>query len=357
MSRVSVVVAALIIAELLLTPPPLAAEPYLSLRTGLKCSTCHVNRTGGGGRNDFGSAWGQTQLPLRTVGIRTRNLNDWVALGFDVRSRFSAAASDASPQTVFDIPEAQVQLQATVIPNALSVYVDETVGPERASARELFALVNLPLGGWAKAGKFLLPYGWRLWDDNAYIRSETGFTYATPDVGVEVGIEPGPLSWSLAVSNGSQGGGEGDDGKMITSSAALIFPFGRVGASASRNASPVATTTAFGGFAGVRVGPVVVLGEADWIQGRSTGQPDRDQLVAYVEGDLLLHRGVNVKIAYGYHDRNLDVVEDQRIRMRFGVEIFPVGFAQLSLFYTLLDDIPQVTTDVDQIGLEAHIFF
>jgi hypothetical protein len=39
------------------------------------------------------------------------------------------------------------------------------------------------------------------------------------------------------------------------------------------------------------------------------------------------------------------------------VEIFPVGIAQLSLFYTLLDDIPQVTTDVDQIGLEAHIFF
>jgi len=345
------------ILPVVMIPSQVRAEPYLSLRTGLKCSQCHVNRTGGGGRNDFGSVWGQTQLPLRTVGIRTRGLNDWVAIGFDVRSRFSAAMSDVTPQTVFDVPEAQLQLEAKVIPNALSFYLDQTVGPDRAAARELFAVVDLPLGGWAKAGKFLLPFGWRLWDDNAFIRSQTGFTYGSPDVGVEVGIEPGPLSWSVALSNGVQGGGEGDDGKMVTSSAALVFPFMRIGASASRNEVPSGTITMFGGFAGGRIGPLVLLGEADWIQGRPEGLPARDQFVAYVEGDLLVYRGVNAKVAYGYHDRDVNVVEDQRIRMRFGLEVFPVGFAQVSLLYTLLDDIPQVTSDIDRISLEAHVFF
>ena len=49
--------------------------------------------------------------------------------------------------------------------------------------------------------------------------------------------------------------------------------------------------------------------------------------------------------------------ENQRIRMRFGVEWFPISFVQLAGFYTLLEDIPQVSTDVDVVSLELHPFF
>jgi hypothetical protein len=51
------------------------------------------------------------------------------------------------------------------------------------------------------------------------------------------------------------------------------------------------------------------------------------------------------------------VVEDQRIRMRFGLETFPVSFVQVSGFYTVVEDIPQVTTDRDQVSLEVHLHF
>ena len=49
--------------------------------------------------------------------------------------------------------------------------------------------------------------------------------------------------------------------------------------------------------------------------------------------------------------------EDQRIRMRFGLEAFPVSFAQVAAFYTLLEDVPQVTTDVDKVSIEFHLHF
>jgi hypothetical protein len=268
-----------------------------------------------------------------------------------------AGVTSTTPQTAVDVPEAQVQVEARFVSNILALYLDETVGPGQASAREAFGLVEWrPLNGYAKAGKFLLPFGWRLWDDAEYVRAQTGFTYATPDVGVELGIEPGPLSWFVAVTNGSSGGPENDNQKMVSSSAALVFPALRVGASASRRSAVGARRDIVGGFGGVRMGPLAVLGEADWILNRFDAFPNRDQFAAFAEGDLLLRRGFNAKVTYGYHDPNTDVAEDQAVRVRVGLEAFPVSFVQLSAFYIWHDD-PQITTDVDQISFEVHVHF
>ncbi len=340
-----------------------AEEPHLAVRTGLKCAQCHVNRTGGGGRNDFGSAWAQTQLPSRTLAVRNRALNDWVAIGMDLRVLASATVSDATPRSEIAIQEAQVQLQARLIANVLSLYVDQTLGPGEATAREVFALwESLPLDGYVKAGKFMLPYGWRLWDDEAYVRQQTGFTYRTPDLGVEVGVEPGPLSLFVALSNGNTSSVENDSQKQVTTSAAYVGRRFRLGGSYSRNSDVDGQTDIAGGFGGFNVGPLAVLGEVDYIlddlndPGAAANVPP-DQLVAYVEGNLLATRGLYAKVTYGYHDPNRDVIEDQRIRMRFGVEWFPTSFVQLAGFYTMLDDIPQVTTDLDRVSLELHLHF
>ena len=335
-----------------------ASEPYLALRTGLKCSQCHVNRTGGGGRSDFGSAWAQTVLPLRTVGIRSRAINDWISVGMDLRYIGRAKVTDATPRSELGFSEAQIQVEGKLIPDRLSFYIDEKLGPNGTDARELFVLVEqLPLNGYAKVGKFMLPFGWRLWDDDAFIRAQTGFQYQTPDQGVEVGFEPGPLSFSVALSNGNQGAVENDSEKQITSSAALIYRRFRFGGSVSHNSTSTSRRNVFGGFGGFNIGRLVVLGEADWVQDSFDGAPDVDQFVGYIEGDYLATKGVNAKVTYGFHDPNTDRPENQRIRMRFGLETFPVTFVQLSAFYTLLDDIPQATTDVDVVSIELHVHF
>lgn len=336
-----------------------AEEPHLAIRMGLKCSACHVNRSGGGGRSAFGSVYAQTQLPMRSTAVRNRALNDYLALGWDVRTVVSANVSRRSPQTAIDLEEANAYLEARLIDRVLALYVDETLGPGRADVREAFALVEqLPLNGYAKTGKFLLPYGLRLQDDLEFIRQQTGFTYDTPDQGIEVGIEPGPLSWFVAVTNGTAGAAEGNDGKQVTSSAALVFRDFRLGASGSYNeAEGPARRRVIGGFGGVRLGPLSLLGETDLIEDRSATGVEVEQVAGYVAGDLLLAKGLNAKVTYGYFDKSRAILEDERVRWRFGLELFPVGFARVAAFYTADIWIPQATTDGDRVSLEFHLHF
>ena len=76
-----------------------------------------------------------------------------------------------------------------------------------------------------------------------------------------------------------------------------------------------------------------------------------------MEADFLARQGVNFKATYGYLDLDRDIPENQRIRGRFGLEIFPVSSLRLSAFYLLLDDIPQARTDVDRWNLELYVHF
>jgi hypothetical protein len=343
------------------------AEPYLAVRTGLKCAQCHVNRSGGGGRSDFGSAWSQTQLPARSLATKSRRLVDWLGIGFDVRAKFDWALNEGvTPNTAFALDESQLYLEANLIPSVLTLYLDQTLGPDEAKARELFGMIAWkPLDGYAKAGKFLLPYGWRLWDDDEFIRSVTNFMYATPDVGVEVGIEPGPLSWFVSLTNGSFSGEENNNQKMLTSSAVLTFRRFRVGASGAYNSEPGRETGIVGGYAGFTVGPLVFLAEADFVfdSFEDPALSDRDQLVAFVEGDWLVVRGLNLKLTHGFHNPTAGLrdgtpidPEDQRARTRVGLEAFPVSFLQFSGFYTRVDNAGD-GSDLDVITLEAHVYF
>lgn len=333
-------------------------EPYLSVRTGLRCSQCHTNMTGGGGRNDFGSVYAQTFLPASSRAFQGRSLNGFLSVGGNFRLLGSGTVSDATPRTTFEMSEANVQVEASLVADVLSVYVDQTVGPGGAGTREAFAILkDLPGEGYLKAGKFLLPYGLRLLDDDEYIRQQTGFSYSTPDQGVELGLEPGPLSLFVALTNGSAGGSENNSDKQITATGALIYPGFRIGASASRNDGPSARRDVVGGFGGVSMGRFTFLGEVDLIFDTPDGGVQREQLAAYVGGNFMAARGVNMKVTYGFLDPNADLGEDARMRMRFGLEYFPMPFFQVSTFYTLLDDIPQSTSDRDRISVELHAYF
>lgn len=352
--------AALLTAAALAVVPRAHAstEPWIAIKTGLKCSACHVNRSGGGARNDFGSVYAQTLLTWAPGEVRSRALTDFLFVGFDFRLKASGTLRESDPRTSLDLDEAQAYLEARLVRNRVALYIDQTLGPNRAVARELFALIEkLPWNGYAKAGKLLVPYGLRLKDDEEFVRGVTGFNYNTPDQGLEVGVEPGPWSVVVALTNGNVGAVENNSGKLASAVVSYTRSQYRLGLSGSRNTGDGVRRDVYGGFGGLRLGPLGILGEADWVEERSPAAAAGRQFLGFVEGDLTLHQGLNAKVTYGYHDRNRDVPEDQRIRWRFGLEAFPSPFVQLSGFYILDQDIPQATRDLDRVFLELRLHF
>lgn len=366
-ARTAAAAVALIATALTLTPPPVtasASEPYLSIRTGMACSSCHVNRTGGGMRTDFGVVYAQTRLPARIVGavgsegsFLSPRVGE-IALGVDLRTRVSRRLSGGEPRTPFDVNDGNLYIAARAVPERLTIYADEEVSSGGMRTREFFALVEgIPGGGYVKAGRFFPPFGVRLVDDDEFIRQRTGFNFANPDIGFEVGFEPGPFSVAVAVTNGSQGGEENDDDKQVSGIASLVTSRLRLGVTGSRNDASAGRREIVGAFGGVRLGSATVLGEIDLIDDDPPPGRRGDQLVGFIEADLLVARGLNVKATYGFLDPDRDIGENARVRSRFGVEYFAAQFLQASFFYTLLDDIPQSRTDRDEVSLELHAFF
>ena len=338
-------------------------EPYLAVRTGFKCSQCHTNRSGGGKRNDFGNVYAQTRLPFTVVGgdgpFLQPQLSRFFSLGADVRVGTSREFTGDNPKNPIAIEEGTIYAEARVIPDVLTIYADQLIAPGSVRNRELFVLLSgLPGDSYIKVGKFFLPYGFRLLDDGEFIRQTTGFNYNNSDLGLELGVEPGPLSLAVAVSNGTQGAAETDSDKLVSGLASVVFEWFRVGATASRNNTDIGRRDVVGAFGGLSLGRFDFLGEFDYIfDDPPDGGESLDQFAAFVEGNFLAVQGMNLKVTYGFLDPDRDILENARTRLRFGAESFITQFLQVSLFYTLLEDIPQAQTDRDVLSLQVHGFF
>lgn len=342
------------------------AEPYLAVRSGLHCVNCHVNPTGGGQRNAFGNSYAQTVLAGRfesdseTPEYWTGSINRWISVGGDLRARLAGVdlPGDEDSPTEFEVQELIGYLAVDLIPERLSLHVDELLGPRGASNRQAYALLRPADGGWyLKAGRFFLPFGLRLEDDSAFIRQVPGINFTTPDTGVELGFGTGPWSAQVALSNGTAGGPETDDGKQLGLLASYASARWRVGASINHNDTDLGDRQMAGVFAGLLTGPIAWLAEVDFVRDDSVPGPRRTLRATLVEGNWGFGRGHNLKLTHEELDPD-DSAQATRRRSSLIWEYFPIQFIQSRVGVRLYDGTPGVSLqNRDEWFAQLHVYF
>lgn len=278
------------------------AEPYLAAWKGVNCNACHTNQTGGWLRNGFGKNYGNRLATFDWEGLANaaqganKVIPASVSVGLDIHESYV--------ETFFQKPVTNVNgfLSGPGFGNypnggrqALEIGVKAnqdltgvlTYRLDDYSTREMYILWNnLPAEGYLKLGKFNLPYGLELADDNSLVRSALGFGFDNnPGEGLEGGIYPDPFFVNFAFFNGDtttsekafsgKGGFEGNGWALAGS----VF---------GQNLDLVTKSVRYGAYGWGRIWPVVILAEFD--QGYDgISLISQDNIQAYhvsAEGDL-----------------------------------------------------------------------
>jgi len=341
------------------------AEPFLAVSEGLQCSACHSHPAGGGKRNAYGSVFAQTELPAQRIGgkdaeLWTGEILEWLSVGGNLRGSYRYVDVPNSDSTSeFRLTRGTAYVEANLIRNRLSLYIDQQFAPGSSLNREAYIRLNSKSQKvHIAAGQFYLPFGLRLQDDSAFTRLVTGVNLTNPDRGIQIGYESGPWSTQLSLTNGSGGGNETDSGKQISAIASYVRPTWRAGVSVNSNNADAGDRQMQNVFFGLKTGPIAWLAEASWINDEIPGASDVDSVASLLEANWRLRKGHNLKISYDYFDPDTDVGLDDQERWSLLWEYTPIQFLQARFGARVYDGASQIDVqNREEFFAELHGFF
>ncbi|HET9869968.1 MAG TPA: hypothetical protein VFR02_05680, partial [bacterium] len=240
------------------------------------------------------------------------------------------------------------------------------------AAKEAYGLIsNLPEGGYVKLGKFLVPYGLGLSDDNSLVRLplEAAFSFdgPTPD-GVEVGLAPSPLFLSAALVNGASNPGSGSvagyDEKAFSARGGLNFPEWTLGGSVyGENLDLDNGRLRYGTYGWVRMGPAVFLGELDagW-DALGTGLPLppagwTDYLATHASVEFDMGGSVYLRLTDEWLDDSRRLNPHDGLRNMVSLRCYPVGNLKLQVDLARMDPVLAVNDPDYSLVADAFVFY
>ena len=331
----------LIPAIMLLTASAAFALPRFALLTGMQCSNCHVNPTGGELRNSFGGS-DFVDDHLRMIPAHNSDLNfnpqlnDNILIGGDVR--FQYLYDDHQKYTTFQSMEGSLySLLRLFTSTDLFVKYDFENNAYEAYGKYAFNSGE----SYLKVGAFSPSYGVRLDDHTAYTRGgNLGYLQGIPQIGLifvpdyrDLGVELGSRFGNFFVTADATNG-DGFSNINFSSRKAFIgraeylaksFVNFMIGASGYYTG----VTRMYGGHIGIGAWDrLALLAEYDWAQSLPNVSPAGSRSnAAFIEATYEITNGL-------YGMARLDYFKSyssgpEFTRYVFGVNIYPLPHLDL----------------------------
>lgn len=314
-------------------------------------------------RNTFGANFGRDDISVKAWqeehGLEDffAKLNSSISYGADFRFLGfyqSTTNPDVSLSSFFPM-QMDVYFNLAVS-KKISLYVNPAFGPY--NRLEMFAVAKvLPLNGYLKLGRFTPSHGLRYDDHTSFIRQATPFRdYDGQQSGVELGLNPGPISIMGAITNGMRGDLDGGLAKAVFGKIEGHGAFGPInlmaGISSYNDDSGGQNLNLLEGYGAVTMSErLTVMGTVEQIQGnsetmsvssdinqRNTSSSDLKQLAVLVEADYVLVQGFDLKFMYDFFDPNTDVKSGTAQRYSGGFEFMPIGGVEVRPMYRYTKD-------------------
>lgn len=343
------------------------ALPKFASRLGLSCSSCHINPTGGGMRNVFGStSYGREDLPIPTwqdaYGLDgfSGKLTNFISVGADFRTiYFTQQTGPNSSRNSFFQMQSDLYLNLQVAKKT-SLYLNRG----NAGRFEAFALAEiLPEKGFVKVGWFVPNFGFRMDDHNIFTREKTLFAFGGgQDAGLEVGFSPGPFNFTASVTNGATADRDNNGFKAVSGRGEAHVEAGgislRAGGSYYNNAHPDGVTTLLGLHGSLSAWEnLTFLGE--FVKKREYSNLTSSRTLSsilYFEADYLLMQGIDLKAGYEFYDPDTRFTTGTESRIVMGVEFYPFPGVEIRPTYVMRVEEP-TDSENDQFIMMLHLYF
>ncbi len=369
----------LIVIILVFTSVQVFSLPRFALRYKDKCSSCHINPTGGEMRNENGFFFGKNVISMISPRDKefpiSPKLSNNVSFGFDYRSQF--LYSQEKKRTDFQDMTGSIYLNA-----AVAEKIDITARYDFVwSLWEAYATANiLPNDSYIKVGSFVPYYGIRLDDHTSYTRGgDFGLLFSKGTVQgliysplyLETGIELGANFSDIASLTASVGRSKSNSTLAVdptwTARFELTPSIDKVGLLFGGSFASTKTKTfdrlsgnlsylptqLYGGFAGIGVNRFSLMGEYDIASDYVASGTKSSAMM--IEAAYQLTVGLEAVVRYDRFDPNTDKSKDEHSHLVLGFEFYPYSFVEVRPQYRMNLEDPGV--DNDAFVLQFHFWY
>jgi hypothetical protein len=369
----------LVLAFLLFSTVQIFSLPRFALRYKDKCSSCHINPTGGEIRSENGFFFGKNVISMISPRDKefpiSPKLTNNISFGFDYRSQF--LYSQEKKRTDFQDMNGSIYLNA-----AVSEKIDISARYDFVwSLWEAYATARiLPNNSYIKAGSFIPNYGIRLDDHTSYTRGgDFGLLFSTGTVQgliysplyLETGIEVGANLSDIALLTASVGRSKSNSTlavdptwtarfELTPSIDKVNFLFGGSFASTKTKSFNLFNgsisylpTQLYGGFAGIGFNQFSLMGEYDFASDYVSSGTKSSAMMIETAYQVMV--GLEAVVRYDRFDPNTDKSKDEHSHIVLGFEFYPYSFVEIRPQYRINLEDPSV--DNDAFVLQFHFWY